>query len=208
MGLTRENKAEIKELIKQTLIEVLDGYLEKLVDKVLTKVKDGIRVELENMKTALAETQDELDYLKQLHKKKNLIIYGINETPNEEVKEKVIKLCTDKHVNIPMAAIKHCYRIGNKTNNKIRPIVIKFANENYRKNFMSNRKTLSKTGIRIKEDLTRKRLQLFKCCGEKLGFQSVWTYNGNIRVKIGENIHPIKNEKDIVNLLSEIDACE
>lgn len=208
MGLTRENKAEIKELIKQTLIEVLDGYLEKLVDKVLTKVKDGIRVELENMKTALAETQDEVDYLKQLHKKKNLIIYGINETPNEEVKEKVIKLCTDKHVNIPMAAIKHCYRIGNKTNNKIRPIVIKFANENYRKNFMSNRKTLSKTGIRIKEDLTRKRLQLFKCCGEKLGFQSVWTYNGNIRVKIGENIHPIKNEKDIVNLLSEIDACE
>lgn len=208
MGLTRENKAEIKELIKQTLIEVLDGYLEKLVDKVLTKVKDGIRVELENMKTALAETQDEVDYLKQLHKKKNLIIYGINETPNEEVKEKVIKLCTDKHVNIPMTAIKHCYRIGNKTNNKIRPIVIKFANENYRKNFMSNRKTLSKTGIRIKEDLTRKRLQLFKCCGEKLGFQSVWTYNGNIRVKIGENIHPIKNEKDIVNLLSEIDACE
>ena len=74
------------------------------------------------------------------------------------------------------------HRIGNpKSDNKRpRPIIVKFARYNTRRNVFVNKKRLKNTGTSIDESLTKHRMELLNKAKSEFGFNNVWTVDGRI----------------------------
>lgn len=196
MGLTRENKAEIKEIVKQTVSEVLELYLDGIMDKIISKVKSSFQEDFNQIKKTLQETQEKLDKLQQENKKSNLIVFGLNETTQENIREKLIDTCEDANVSSVVNSIRMCHRLGKTNNKNPRPILLKFKNEDCRSEFLLMRKYYARSKIYFKEDLTKRRLDLLKYASVKFGFRNVWSTGGIVKIKIGGEIFSVKSKDD------------
>lgn len=215
MGLTRENKSEIKEIIKETVISVLDSYLDTLTEKIMLRIKERMEEEFkrlnfklkdsdltamkqysENLESRLRETEAKLDQFEQESKKTNVIVFGIPESDNADLKKNLTSMCQENAVNIDAQSIKSCYRLGKRIQNKTRPIIIKFTDEFHRDIFYSSRKLFLESKVFVKEDLTRKRIELFKYATEKFP-KSVWTIDGNVKVRTEKGIITVKDREQL-----------
>lgn len=81
---------------------------------------------------------------------------------------------------------------------------MKLANLNTKQNIYSKKKLLNGTGIVIKEDLPKGKLELVNKLTEKLGIKNVWTENGKIHVYHENKIKIVKNKKDIEHFINII----
>lgn len=189
MGLTRENKAEIKEIVRVTVAEVMNSYIEKITEKVMEMFEERNGGSNANIIQQLKEYEDKVDQLQQEMKSRNLIINGIPETQNEIVNEKIISICHSLNIDLDEGHISKCYRFGKKIENKQRPILIKFHYEKHRDNILSKRKLFYSSKIGIKEDLTKKRYNIFKDAVRQFGFKNVWSSNGRIKIKSNERTY-------------------
>ncbi|PSN38374.1 hypothetical protein C0J52_21482 [Blattella germanica] len=74
-----------------------------------------------------------------------------------------------------------------------------FAAYHYRKSseVFRSKKLLKGSGITVREDLTKRRHSLLKMAITKFGLQNVWTVDGNIIVKDGDNKRRITRETDL-----------
>lgn len=88
------------------------------------------------------------------------------------------------------------FLLGRKSRNGIRPILVKFMDEYQRDEFYSARKLFLKQKIFVSEDLTRKRIELFKYAKEKF-HRNVWTVDGNIKVRTDKGIITIRDKHDV-----------
>ena len=84
--------------------------------------------------------------------------------------------------------------------------MVKFAQDRYRDLIFKNKKNLKESGTTITEMLNAKRSALLESCPERIPGgrteRSIWTDNGKILVKIGnQNPTHIKCDKDIENLI-------
>ena len=78
-----------------------------------------------------------------------------------------------------------CFRIGKFIQGKPRPILLKFARLDIKRNIYKIKKILKGSGIVIREDLTTKRVKAIKLLMEKMNGTDgmVWTIDGNIFCK-------------------------
>lgn len=166
------------------------------MDKILSKVKSSFQKDFDQIKKTLHETQEKLDKLQQENKKSNLIVFGLNETPEKNIREKLIDTCKDVDVTSVVNSIRICHRLGKTNNENPRPILLKFKNEDFRNEFLAMRKYYAKSKIYVKEDLTKKRLNLLKYAGGKFGFKNVWSTRGIVKIKIGDGIFSVQTEDD------------
>ena len=67
------------------------------------------------------------------------------------------------------------------------PIIIKFASYNIKNRVFKHKKKLKDTGISITMSLTQKRMQTLTKTKNEFLFKNVWTQDGKILEKSGDN---------------------
>lgn len=129
--------------------------------------------------------------LEQYSRSNNLRIINLPEDNGErfetatETTEKVVKFLNEKmNTDIQMKDIDIAHRLGKKTPNKPRAVIVKFLSRRHKFESMKDRKQkLNGTGIYISEDLTRMNQMVFSAARRNTEVESCWTRNGRIVVK-------------------------
>lgn len=198
-----------EKLIQSVVEKVLAS--EAFIAKIVAAMKQSFESQINeikkeyNEKVSLLEKenfklQDNYDSLEQYSRSNNIRIFGIQESDNENVYETVIKLCNDNlEVKIANTDIDVCHRLPSR-NNQIKPIIVKFTRRTVKDQIYNAKRKLKGTRIVIREDLTRKRQDLVKMAAGIVGVRNVFTRNGSVFIKRGENIHKICNDGDLLNV--------
>lgn len=196
-------QAMVKDSIKELLIE--DEFINKIAEKVSEKLIQKIN-ELETKTITLEEEncclKRKINEIEQYTRRPNIRIFGVQEENQEKLTEKILKIFDEKLSlkNLNYRDIETCHRIGRVINGKPRPVFIRFAQYHIKAEVMSKRKGLKGSKIVIVEDLTNEKHTLYRKAANKLGKTNVWTSNGNIMVKINNEICIVKSEDDLDKL--------
>lgn len=223
MGLS---KTELKNLVKETVQELLadKDFIDSIAKKVSDKVADlekCINKECEKIvileenaaqhKTKIDRIEEDvrecdqkvvilesrIDQLMQNEKLKNVIIHGLDVSGEDDILQQVMRLINNVvKIEVNNDDITACYRVGNSAA-RYHPIIVKFVSQNKRNAVLAKRGNLKGTKAGITEDLTKRRLSLYKKAQELFNRKFVFTRNGHIFVKVGEVKHKIRNEEDL-----------
>lgn len=132
--------------------------------------------------------EQKVDNIEQKLKNNNIRLIGIKETDGEDVLTQV-KNIFEKRLNIPVSnEIAYAHRVGRKNKEKPRHIVVSFKDNNFKNTVYGKKKLLKGTFIVIKEDLSNGRWKLVQELAEIHGVKNVWTFNGAVFVRSGENV--------------------
>lgn len=103
------------------------------------------------MSKNIRRLQDNFDGIQQDGEKTNLFVFWMNETHDENIKDRSPPYVAIMKYNNQIS-IKTCYRIGKVNNKGPRPKLLKFNNEDRRHEFMSLGRALSNFKIVIKKE--------------------------------------------------------
>ena len=174
----------------------------------------------------IIDLEEQLDSTQQYAMKNHLIVDAIPETANENTQDIVIKACKKVNVTISDRDFQRSHRLGPKSKDKIRPIIVHFSNIKTKKQIITavkddlfsslaaarnqRRSTVGiKPRIRVREHLTKKRASFLRDLvilkKDKL-IQSVWTEDGVVivRIKQDERLYRIQSESDYDNFIKKI----
>lgn len=219
MVFTQAQKNDIKDIAKKSFNDNLED--EKFLDIIATKLSNMVMVKigdklqqlmdkceaLEKSNTRLKEENEELatslDELQQYTRRNSLRIFGLKEEKNENVDQAVVNILNDKlGVAISIDNIDRCHRLGafRPGSQKPRAIIIKFTSYRYRAKVFHEKKKLKGSGITIREDLTRARMEILNNAYEQFGFKNVWSNDGVIIVNKNSRKTRIKSLHELENL--------
>lgn len=189
--------------LSDSITKALDTKFNKQI-KALQDENIKIKAELNKLQEINNNLVKNFERIDGVLRCKNLRFYGIKENKNEKTKD-VIKDIVSKKLGLKMSnlEIESCFRVGEIENDKVRPIVATFSHLDLKKSVYNSKKKLKGTGIVIREDLTKNKLNILKTALEKVKSKGIaWTNNCNIFVKYndGEDILKISNEEDAEKL--------
>ncbi|CAH1985427.1 unnamed protein product [Acanthoscelides obtectus] len=201
---------EIKSAITSTFNE---KFLNEIAVKVAVLVEKQFEEQLKSHRQAIDTLREQtnileaenrrlrmfVDHREQLERNHNVRIFGIELTNGEVLDKKIIDLFVNNlKVNIHNDAIKKCRGIANKNANDNPPaVLIQFNCDSVRRQVLKNRNKLRNMEIKIKEDLTKSRLNLFREAISRFAFKNTWVNNGIIFVKVNDIVHTIRSENDL-----------
>ena len=191
-----EKNNEILQRLKQ-----LENTTQNLSEKIKNQV---VSVTSSNNHTGSIHTQ------MQTEKRQNLIVTGLPEENEENLKRKITQLFHEKFEKQEIAF--DCERLGKKTENhdtstpaKPRPIKIKFNNIWDKRNIYMNRiKKLQNSGIFINEDLMQDKAKLAyeaRILRRKRIIHSVFTQDGNVYFRRTQESEATEFNEEIFNVL-------
>lgn len=198
----KTNSGDLKTIIKETIKELLtdENFVNLILKKVTEKV-DNLEKDLTKKTQIIEQLEVKIDSMEQNEKMNNICLYGLYEEEKEKLNEKVLKLCNE-NLSVPVKKedIIRCHRIGNNTN-KPRPVVVKFEMYSTKFKILKNCGNLSGTKMGIAEDLTKNRMVLLKEARRLFDKKAVFTRQGNIFIKVDNNVtKKIRSSHDL-NLL-------
>lgn len=126
----------------------------------------------------------EMDRLEMRKRRRMILLHGIEENKSEDTTARVTSLVAE-HLDLPnfsSASIKFSHRLGKPSNNKNRPIVVKFTDVAIRDKVWFAKTKLKGTGITQSEFLTKHRHDLFLLTRQRFGIGKCFTREGNIFV--------------------------
>ena len=127
--------------------------------------------------------------MEQYSRRNCLLLHGVRENSNENTNDIAVKTISENlDIDIQKEDLDRTHRVGkgNRADGKARPIIIKFARYNVRRNVYSNKRKLKGKSLLITESLAR--VRLLKQAQTRYGVENVWTSDGRILHKIGNNI--------------------
>ncbi|CAG9817123.1 unnamed protein product [Phaedon cochleariae] len=139
------------------------------------------------------------DNMEQETRRNNLRVFNYEERNREETRKEIITLFNHKlATKLTEEDIEICYRIGKKEDNHQKPrgIFLKLKNYDVRQDIYKKKKLLKGTGIMIREDLTRIRVELLAKAIDKASIEDVWTDAGKIYVNSNGKISIIRSKSD------------
>ncbi|KAE8741065.1 hypothetical protein FOCC_FOCC013403 [Frankliniella occidentalis] len=141
--------------------------------------------------------------LEQYGRRNNVRIFGIAEQRNENTDQLVLDLAKKLKVNIQLNNIDRSHRVGKPMGSTPRPIIVKFTSYASKKAVFQAKKLLKGTRTTVREDLTRERLALLKEAIRNYSEKNVWTSDGVIMIKVGENTRPlrVRNDAELSSML-------
>ncbi len=166
------------------------------------KKTEALSKNITDISNQLNEVRINIDATEQKLKENNIRLVGLPEWQSMEegnTKTAIIKLSKEYLGldDIISDDIEEVTRLGKKTEDKPRDVLIKFRCKKKRNNFYSQRKNLydansrrSPSGIYLNEDLTPYRQRLYfdaRNLRNKAVIHSVWTTAGNIVIRVEEN---------------------
>jgi hypothetical protein len=194
----------ISGLIDKVSARVVEGLAASLdfATKQIAELKSEIVVLKEQLRERDVVTANRIDDLEQYQRRNNLRIFGIPESSGEDTDKIVMDLCKEKlKLEITSDRIERSHRVGAGptpagSDTRPRAILVRFTSYRDRRAVFVEKRQLKGTGIVVREDLTRKRMELFRSATQKFGHRSVWTVDGRIHWvdsdgKRGTAIHDI-----------------
>ena len=140
------------------------------------------------------EQADQIDALEQYSRRNCLLLHGIPEAVDEKTDDLVRStIASNLDINIKAKAIDRSHRLGKpKTDGKPRPIIAKFVRYNARRNVFVNKKSFKGSNIMVTESLTLRRVKMLNAAREKFGNKNVWSIDGEVMAKDGNNIVKVR----------------
>lgn len=192
--------------LAKSVAESVQLNLEKTFEdqnKVISAMNQRI-TSLEDQNKKLCEDNNklanDLDDLQQYSRRNCLRIFGIPEQKDENPVDVVLNFFSEKFKNgIDASYIDRAHRVG-KISNHSRPLIVKFVSYAKRKEIFDNKRMLKGSGCRISEDLTKRRLLIFKTAIEKFRRENVWTSDGIIMIRRGNTKTAVRRMEDLTTL--------
>lgn len=182
--------------------DVFDGLVAKLkmvvedavraaltaANKEISRLSEEVARLKGEMKTMEEVHSDRADDLEQYTRRPNLRVYGIPEADGEDTDQQILRLCHDRlGVDLGLAAISRSHRVGKKITEpapdgrpRQRGIIVRFVSYRDRQLVYEAKKKLKGTGVVVKEDLTSRRLEVYRRAVEVHGQRSCWSSDGRI----------------------------
>lgn len=215
--LNKQQEEAMENIVQEKILEKFnDRWMESLITKICEKVEISFKdrfdkqerqiVKLEkqvsSLKSDIEQLQINNDKLEQYSRKNDIRIFGLKEKRNENIVEETYSFFKQKlGAQIERADIREVNRIGKNMENRDRPIIVKFMKESSKNEVFYKKKQLKGTGITMREDLTKARLDLIKVAIEQFESKNVWTQGGRVFVFAQNRKHVVNNIEDINNLL-------
>lgn len=121
---------------------------------------DEVKIEVGKMETKLENQDTRIHQMEKETRKRNIIIYGIEEKEEENIKDTVQSfLRNTMEIEIKPEEIDDFYRMGKRTSNKNRPIMLKLLTNWKKQEIIRSTGKLRGTKIFIDQDLTAKEIE-------------------------------------------------
>jgi hypothetical protein len=185
-GVLSEIIARLSVEIKTIVEEAIKAAVKPLSDEVsrLQNEVIDLRTKLRELDNNIADRTDDLE---QYQRRNNLRIFGIKETSAEDTDALVLQLCSEKlGIDLPTDAICRSHRVGKQPppatdgNKRHRPIIVKFVAYRYRQQIFAAKKKLKGSGVTVREDLTARRMEVYRAAAAKHGLRNTWTLDGRV----------------------------
>lgn len=217
MPFTQSQIQDIKQVVKDSISELLnENFISSIADNVAKKIRiDEVNKNVEEVKNNLSRQDVEIKSLQKQNQElkgrlegtehyirsKNIRVYGIIEQETEVLLEKMCDVLKSKlKTNITTDDVDQIYRVGKRSAESTRPIIVKFVNIKTKNLILKNRKMLKGTKIVITEDLTREKHAILKEAVLKLGNRNVWTMDGTVYVNVKNKKFRIRCREDLEKL--------
>lgn len=182
------------------MITLSDLQLESLADKVSDKLGDRLSARDAQVDSQFNTVNAKLDDLEQRSRLENLRIFGIPEKPGEKTDQLVLDVANKIGVTLAPNSIGRSHRVRPKKPGSKRAIIVKFVSFADRQKMFSAKKLLKGTKMSIREDLTAVRQAILKRATELFTDCSVWSQNGVIVIKSGEDFHCVQTMQELESL--------
>lgn len=194
----KETKILVQEAIRELLSD--EEFINKIVNKITHRLEE-IEKKVDKNVSEITKMENKIVNIQQNEKMNNVCLYNLVETTEGKLQETVLEIFNNK-VKVPTKRedIDRCYRVGNRSEGKTRPVVIKFANYNHKVNILKNAYNLKGTKLGLAEELVRNRLEIYKEAVEKFSRQKVFTRSGNVYIRSNGANHRIMRREDLENL--------
>lgn len=172
--------------IKSAVEVAVRAAVSSLQDEV-SKLRDEVKVLTEKLSELDGNTKDRTDDLEQYQRRNNLRFFGLEETPREDTDEIIKAVCREKlGFELPDNAICRSHRVGSQPKSttdgrkRHRPIIVRFTGYRHRQKVFVAKKKLKGTQVTIHEDLTARRMEVYRTAAETHGPRNTWTLDGRI----------------------------
>lgn len=198
----------VKRVLKEALQDtsMLQVFATMLKDQVMaelqhtiaenTAVIANLKNTLEEKEKSLEALQSKVDDLEQYQRRQCLRIFGVEEESGEDTDVKAIEVAKKIGVELAVSDIDRSHRVGAKSD-RPRAIILKFVSYRKRSEVFTKKRNLKGSGITVREDLTMCRYRLLQDAIQKYGFRNVWTIDGAVIAKVGDDKRRIKCARDI-----------
>ena len=138
---------------------------------------------LNNLQQQVELLAQECDRLEMRSRRKILLVHGIPEAPNEDPSQTFIRAVVERmKLPLDLNSFSRSQRLGRTSNEKPRPILLKFSRTELRDQVWYAKSTLKGSGVTLSEFLTRGRHSTFLEARKRLGITRSWTRSGVIVV--------------------------
>ena len=149
-----------------------------------------MKSDMVNMNKKIEKMERLVDRQEHYSRRNCLLLRGITEDERENTDELVLETLNEKmHINLTPSDLDRTHRIAQKmaSSKKPRAVIIKFVSYNTRKKDFLYKKLSKGTQVSITENLTAKKMGILKEAREKHQFRNVWTADGRISDKDGND---------------------
>lgn len=155
------------ELLLQKLEEKLDKQAEQITQSVTRNVMEAIDdkmntiIEENNyLKNKISELETKIKSLETAKRKNNLVFFGVEEEGKTETElvDHIKDIVEDTGVQMNSQEISNLYRIGKKTENRSRPVVVSLTTM-WKKHLILKNKSSLPPNIYVKEDYSKEILE-------------------------------------------------
>lgn len=155
------------ELLLQKLEEKLDKQAEQITQSVTRNVMEAIDdkmntiIEENNyLKNKISELETKIKWLETAKRKNNLVFFEVEEEGKTETElvDHIKDIVEDTGVQMNSQEISNLYRIGKKTENRSRPVVVSLTTM-WKKHLILKNKSSLPPNIYVKEDYSKEILE-------------------------------------------------
>lgn len=134
--------------------------LEEQTEKIKITVNEICNKRIGQLEEIVKQQRIKIAELERDTRNKNLIFHGVEEVDDNNTEETVLNIIENElKITCNEDNLDFVKRLGRKDNNKIRPILIKFATGKMRRNILENSRKLKDTNIFITEDFPKEVLE-------------------------------------------------
>lgn len=187
----------IAETVAKTVTATVLQAIEQKFDE-QKKELDSLKDKVKSLEAQKNENEQKIDKLEQYTRRNSLRVFGIKESMNENLEDKVLQFFKNQlNEDIKMEQVDRMHRVGKFKNGGTRAIIIKFVSYQHRAIIFGRKRMLKGSGYLIKEDLTADRVKLLKSAETKFGRKNTWSKDGKIYVSANNAIKLISSFKDL-----------
>lgn len=205
MGISPEDIKKIAEAVRDAIKDSLREEFSKIVDEKVTPLK----AQIHKLQTDNDDLRRQLDDLEQYGRRPLIRFSGIQETPGEDTRAKILEATSKAGINLQSDDIVNSHRVGNPSSSRRkgpRQIIARLKSVDTKFHILRNARKFQQHSqtkhISANEDLTKLRDRLLFLCRQlcrQRQLKNARTSNGKITVKDQQdNYHVIRDERDLV----------